>query len=91
MQRDDPDEGEAVAAGEPSEPKVYLLRVWRGQAAPGGASWRGKIQNILSPRAAYFEGWSELVGVLEAIWPDVAETAPQDRRQAWPEDGEILS
>jgi hypothetical protein len=49
---------------------LFTLRVWRAEAADGGADWRGQLQHVLSGESRYFQGWPALVACVCALLPE---------------------
>jgi hypothetical protein len=60
-----PDDSKPLA-GPPTPNQVFVLRLWRAEAA----EWRGRVQHVASGETRYFQAWPGLVAHLEGLLAD---------------------
>lgn len=57
--------------------ELFLVRVWLAQDSKGETEWAGKLQHVVSGKAAPFRGRPELIEVLLAMLPSAGSDDPE--------------
>jgi hypothetical protein len=54
-------------AQEPSQARLFTVRLWREDLGAGQREWRGEVRDVVSGERRYFRDWPALIASLQAL------------------------
>jgi hypothetical protein len=54
-------------AQEPSQARLFTVRVWCEELGAGQTEWRGEVHDVVSGERRYFRDWPALIASVQAL------------------------